>query len=102
MGEMASSWNAMVDELGRARREVEDWSHTLEERVEEKTRQLETAQRRMFNVEKMASLGKLAAVVAHEINNPLAGIGTFARLLGRQAAAAGEDPVAEENVRILA
>jgi two-component system NtrC family sensor kinase len=35
----------------------------------------------MLHVEKMASIGKMAAVVAHEVNNPLSGILTYAKLL---------------------
>jgi two-component system NtrC family sensor kinase len=104
MGVMAGSWNQMTGELQRAREEVEGWNRTLERRVEEKTRELERTHQQMMIVEKMASLGKLAAVVAHEINNPLAGIRTYARLLRRRLAT-GDDRAATaepgETDRIL-
>jgi two-component system, NtrC family, sensor kinase len=97
MGQLARSWNEMAGEVQRARAELEGWNRTLEERVEEKTRQLEQTHRQMVVVEKMASLGKLAAVVAHEINNPLAGIRTYARLLRRQFAAGAAAPPTSEQ-----
>ena len=102
IGEMAESWNEMLAELTQTRRELEDWSLTLERRVEQNAAELEAAHRRMLVVEKMASLGKLAAVVAHEINNPLAGIGTYARLLAKRIArSATPGSPDEENVRVL-
>ena len=84
IGAMTRSWNTMVDQLDQARDELRRWSHTLEQRVEQKTAELGQAHQRMLLAEKMASLGKLAAIVAHEINNPLAGIATYAKLLRRQ------------------
>jgi two-component system NtrC family sensor kinase len=84
LGLLAGSFNHMADEL-RA------WSDTLEARVREKTRELEQVHQQMMQVEKTASLGKMAATVAHELNNPLSGIITYAKLTARRLRGAVPD-----------
>lgn len=74
MGRLATAFNEMTAELKLARDEITDWSHTLEEKVKRKSEELERAQQQLIQMEKLASLGKLSATVAHEINNPLAAI----------------------------
>ena len=84
LAELADSFNTLSRHLQKAREEIDVWTRTLEERVVEKTRQLNAAHEQMLHAEKMASIGKLSAVVAHEINNPLAGILTYAKLLKKR------------------
>ncbi len=86
LADVAQAFNIMSRQLREAHEEINAWARTLEARVEQKTRELSSAQEEMLRVERMASIGKLAAVVAHEINNPLAGILTYAKLLKKRFA----------------
>jgi two-component system, NtrC family, sensor kinase len=60
--------------------------------------QLEATQHQLVQAEKIASLGRMAAGVAHEINNPLAGILIYAELLARELE---QDNPIRENVEII-
>jgi two-component system NtrC family sensor kinase len=76
LGDLATSFNKMAAEVGGVQAEIE-------EQVRRKTAELERVHKTLLHSEKMASIGKLAATVAHEINNPLFGILTYARLVLR-------------------
>jgi two-component system NtrC family sensor kinase len=83
LGLLASAFNGMTQDLHKAREEANHWSQQLEQKVVEKTAELGRIQRQVLLMEKMASLGKLAATVAHELNNPLGGILNYAKLVER-------------------
>jgi two-component system NtrC family sensor kinase len=85
---LASAFNTMTDNLRQAHDEIQEWSQRLEEKVVKKAEELSRAQRQIVLMEKMSSLGKLAATVAHELNNPIAGILNYAKLVDREVATA--------------
>ncbi len=93
-GELAASFNAMTAALRNSRQELREWGRTLEEKVASRTRELRIAEAEAARGEKLASVGLLAAGIAHELNNPLTGILTFSHLL-REKMPAGS-PEAED------
>jgi two-component system, NtrC family, sensor kinase len=66
MGDLARSFNEMTSRLAKSDRELRE------------------AQEHLLRAEKLAAVGRMAATVAHEINNPLAGVYTYIRLIQRR------------------
>jgi len=70
-------------DITERKKEEEQITHRLERMVEERTLQLKESHEKLLHQDKMASLGKLAASVVHEINNPISGILNLLALIQR-------------------
>lgn len=98
VADLAHAFNDMEAALLDIRRQRLALLENLENQVRERTAALEKAQERMLHTEKMSSLGRLSASIAHEINNPLAGILTYAKLLVRTLEEGAPDDAARQKL----
>jgi len=92
LDELARSFDIMRDRLRAALAEINQFTLNLEAKVEERTQQLKAAQRKLVQNDRLATLGQLSASVAHEINNPVAGVLNLSMLLQRMLKDDGVPP----------
>ena len=80
---LARSFNTMRERLRVAMDENNEFTQRLETKVAERTEELRSAHQKLRQTDRLASLGQLAASVAHEINNPVSGVLNLSMLMQR-------------------
>ena len=96
MAQLARAFDDMRIRLKESMEALNQLTRTLEARVEDRTRQLQRTQQKLIQSDRLASLGRLSATVAHEINNPLSGILNLSMVMQRMLK---EDGVPPERMR---
>lgn len=87
MGMLARSLEQMTWDLEAYHKQLQSQTRELElskQELERQNEEIRRAQAHMIRSEKFASMGQLAATVAHEISNPLAGVLTYLKLIRRR------------------
>ena len=93
IGDLARSFADMTGQLRRSQDEM----HRLNTELAGKVAQLETTQDQLVQSEKLASIGEMAAAVAHGLRNPLASLRASAQLVQRHPAS----PSASEQLQSI-
>lgn len=93
LAELATAFNRMSESLEQnaadiaaKNAEIERFNQELQQRVEQRTAQLREAQARLVQSGQLAAVGELSSGLAHELNNPLAGILGILQILGMKLA----------------
>lgn len=85
----------LMERLEKARKELEDYANQLEEKVEERTRELREMHDKLLKAQRMAVIGELAGMVGHDLRNPLTSIAGATYYLKKRLSQAGDERIIE-------
>ena len=80
IGQLIGSFNRMIERLKENQESLENYLESLES----SNKQLKQAQEELIRTEKLASIGRFAAGVAHEVGNPLGAILGYTSILQKE------------------
>ena len=84
-----------ITERKKMQRELEKYSQQLEDMVEHRTKQLKDTQEQLVKAERLATIGQIAAMVGHDLRNPLTSISIAAHYLKTKLGAKAEEKMTE-------
>jgi two-component system NtrC family sensor kinase len=97
-GRLAGAFDRMGEEIEVRDAAIRAWNEELQQRVDERSRELELALRRLEQSRRIAALGSLGAAVAHEINPPLTSVLGITQLVQQRLAA---EPARAKEAELL-
>ena len=98
MQELGNAFEVMTHSLHRTQQQLQEANTTLEERVAKRTEEVRVIQAQLHHSERLASIGEMAAGIAHEINNPLTSVMIFTSLLLKSPAL---DPAVKSDLETI-
>ncbi len=91
-----------ITEQKRMQKELKKYSQQLEKEVEKRTRQLKEAQECLLKSERLAAIGEVAAMVGHDLRNPLQSIENATYYLNTEfSRLSSYDPISQKTMEML-
>jgi len=85
----------LIESLSDARKQLEVYAEQLEQKVEERTRELKKSQEQLLKAQRLAVIGELAGMVGHDLRNPLTSIGGAEYYLKKRLSLKANDKIKE-------
>jgi PAS domain S-box-containing protein len=85
----------LIENLEKARMELEVYANQLEEKVEERTKALKEFQEQLLKAQRMAVIGEVAGMVGHDLRNPLTSIAGAAYYLKKRLSPKADGKIRE-------